>query len=113
MSNRWSNQPRPATSGRHDPTPEQALAFQTRTLMRDFQQQRGRDQTATIERVLAILVAELRRRDAWARNGSPQRSGARCAVTASPRPMYDGLRGECRAPLQRAAPMHAQGSLLG
>ena len=62
MSNRWSNQPRPATSGRHDPTPEQALAFQTRTLMRDFQQQRGRDQTATIERVLAILVAELRRR---------------------------------------------------
>lgn len=27
MSNRWSNQPRPATSGRHDPTPEQALAF--------------------------------------------------------------------------------------
>ena len=62
MSNSWLNRPRPAMSGRHDPTAEQALAFQTRTLMRDFQQQRGRDQTATIERVLAILVAELRRR---------------------------------------------------
>ena len=82
MANHWSNQSRGAMSGRHDPTAEQALAFQSRVLLRDFQQQRAIDQTATIERVLAILVAELRRRDAWARNGSPQRSGARCAVTA-------------------------------
>jgi len=66
MSNRWSNQPRPAMSGRHDPTAEQALAFQSRVLLRDFQQQRAVEQTATIERVLAILVAELRRRRAGA-----------------------------------------------
>lgn len=64
MTNRWSNQPRPAMSGRHDPTAEQALAFQSRVLLRDFQQQRAIDQTATIERVLAILAAEYKRRRA-------------------------------------------------
>ena len=62
MSNSWLNRPRPAMSGRHDPTAEQAMAFQSRAIVRDFQQQRAIDQTATIERVLAILVAELRRR---------------------------------------------------
>ena len=62
MSNSWLNRPRPAMSGRHDPTAEQAMAFQSRAIVRDFQQQRASDQTATIERVLAILVAELRRR---------------------------------------------------
>ena len=66
MANHWSNQSRGAMSGRHDPTAEQALAFQSRVLLRDFQQQRAIDQTATIERVLAILVAELRRRRAGA-----------------------------------------------
>ena len=66
MSNRWSNQSRGAMSGRHDPTAEQALAFQSRVLLRDFQQQRAIDQTATIERVLAILVAEELRRRAGA-----------------------------------------------
>lgn len=62
MSNSWLNRPRPAMSGRHDPTAEQAMSFQSRAIVRDFQQQRGRDQTATIERVLAILAAEYRRR---------------------------------------------------
>ena len=70
MTNRWSNQPRPAMSGRHDPTAEQALAFQARVLLRDFQQQRAIDQTATIERVLAILAAEYKRRRAGAQ-GQP------------------------------------------
>ena len=41
MSNSWLNRPRPAMSGRHDPTAEQAMAFQ-------------------------ILAAELRRRRAGA-----------------------------------------------
>ena len=66
MSNSWLNRPRPAMSGRHDPTAEQAMAFQSRAIVRDFQQQRAIDQTAAIERVLAILAAELRRRRAGA-----------------------------------------------
>ena len=66
MANRWSNQPRPAMGGRHDPTAEQALAFQSRVLLRDFQQQRAVEQTATIERVLAILADEYQRRRAGA-----------------------------------------------
>ena len=64
MANSWSNQSRGAMSGRHDPTAEQAMAFQSRAIVRDFQQQRAIDQTATIERVLAILAAEYKRRRA-------------------------------------------------
>lgn len=62
MANRWSNQPKPAMGGRNDPTAEQATAFQARAIIRDLRMQRGPDQTATIERVLAILAAEYRRR---------------------------------------------------
>ena len=66
MSNRWSNQPKPAMGGRNDPTAEQATAFQARAIIRDLRMQRGPDQTATSERVLAILADEYKRRRAGA-----------------------------------------------
>lgn len=60
---RWETQPT-RMSGRHDPTPAQAAGFQARVIRRDLAAQRPADQSATIRRALALLVAELRRRRA-------------------------------------------------
>jgi hypothetical protein len=61
MTNRWSNQPRPAMSGRHDPTPAAAAAFQAAALTHDLAAQAPACRRATVARARAILIAEERR----------------------------------------------------
>lgn len=61
---KWDSQPRSASRGRHDYTAADALPLQCAAIRAEFDAQPPARQRETLDRVLALLVDELRRREA-------------------------------------------------
>lgn len=61
---KWDTTPRAAGHGRHEYSAESALPLQCRAIRAEFDAQSPARQRETLDRVLALLVDELRRREA-------------------------------------------------
>ncbi len=61
---KWDSQPRAAARGRHDYNAVDALPIQCASIRAEFDAQPASRQRETLDRVLGLLVDELRRREA-------------------------------------------------